>query len=293
MGFFTLLVGATAMDVDSVLVVGSTGTQGGAVARHLLDRGVEVLALTRNHNSERAHALAERGAEVVEADVSEKNSIEPLVEQADGVFLMTNFWEHGYDAEIRQGTNVVELADEVGVDHLVFSSVGGAERDTEIPHFDSKWEIEQEIDEHDLSATVVRPVFFAQNFEGFRDSIEEGTLAMGLEPHVPLQVLDIEDLGAFVVESFADPERYAGEAFELASDELPLRAMAVRFADALDVDVRAHHLSIDDVRENQGEEFATMFEWFNEAGYEAPIDELQADHDVAFHRLEDYLEREW
>ncbi|MFU8868719.1 NmrA/HSCARG family protein [Natronococcus sp.] len=251
------------MDRDSVLVVGSTGTQGGAVARHLLEREVDVLALTRDHNSERAHALAEHGAEVVEADIGERNSIEPLVEQADGVFLMTNFWEHGFDDEVDQGRNVVELAADIGTDHLVFSSVGGADRETGIPHFDSKWEI------------------------------EDGTLAMGLEPHVPLQVLDIEDLGAFVAEVFAEPDRYTGEAFELASDELPLRAMAVRFADALGFDVRARHLSIEDVREGQGEEFAAMFEWFNEAGYESPIDELQADHDVDFNRLEEYLERTW
>ncbi|TYL39820.1 NmrA/HSCARG family protein [Natronococcus pandeyae] len=279
--------------IDSVLVVGATGTQGGAVARHLLERDVEVLALTRDKDSENAHELAERGAEVVEADIGEKNSVEPLVDQADGVFLMTNFWEHGYDDEVEQGTNVVELADEVGIDHLVFSSVGGAERDTGIPHFDSKFEIEELIDGRGLPATVIRPVFFVQNFEGFRERIEEGTLAMGLESHVPLQVLDVEDLGAFVAEAFADPDRYVGDAFELASDELPLRAMAVRFADALGSEVRAHHLSIDDVRESQGEEFAVMFEWFNEDGYESPIDDLQADHDVAFNRLEDYLERAW
>jgi uncharacterized protein YbjT (DUF2867 family) len=79
------------MAVDSVLVVSSTGTQGGAVARHLLERDVEVLALTRDKDGENARHLAERGAEVVEADIGEKNSIEPLVEDADGVFLMTNF----------------------------------------------------------------------------------------------------------------------------------------------------------------------------------------------------------
>ncbi len=274
-------------------MIGSTGTQGGAVARHLLDRGVDVDALTRDTDGPAARDLAERGAEVVEGNIAEKNTIEPLIADADGVFLMTNFWEHGYDDEVDQGTNVVDLADEVGVDHLVFSSVGGAERDTGIPHFDSKFEIEGLIDERGLPATVVRPVFFAQNFAGFRESIEDGTLAMGLEPGTPLQVLDVEDLGAFVAEVFADPDRYVGEAFELASDELTLRAMAVRFADALGSEVRAHHLSIDDVREHQGEEYAVMFEWFNEAGYESPIDELQADHDVAFNRFEEYLEREW
>ncbi|WP_255169220.1 NmrA/HSCARG family protein [Natrononativus amylolyticus] len=281
------------MSADTVLVTGSTGTQGGSVAYALLERDVEVLALTRDQNKPEAHELAERGAEVVQADLAEKNSLEPLVEQADGVFLVTNFWEHGYDGEVSQGTNVLELADEVGIDHLVFSSVGGAERDTGISHFDSKWELEERIDDLGLPATVVRPVFFMQNFEGFRESIEDGTLAMGLEPREPLQVLDIENLGAFVASVFADPDRHLGEAYELASDELTLRSMAVRFADVLGTEVRAQHLSIDEVEESQGEEYAVMFEWFNEAGYESPLDDLQADHHVVFSRLEEYLAREW
>ncbi len=281
------------MPVNSVLVIGSTGTQGGAVATHLLDRGFEVHALTRDSDGPAAQELAHRGAQVVEADISEKNSIEPLIEDADGVFCMTNFWEHGYDAEIEQGTNVADLAAEVGVDHFVFSSVGGAERNTGIAHFDSKWELERHIDDLGLPATIVRPVFFTQNFEGFREAIENGSLPMGLEPHVPLQIVDIDDFGAFVAEVFADPDRYMNEAFEIASDELTLRSMAVRFADALDSPVRAEHLSIKDVEEAQGEEFAVMFEWFNDHGYQAPIDALQADHDVDFTRLEGTLEREW
>ena len=281
------------MDRDTILVVGATGTQGGAVARRLLEREVEVLAMTRDTEGEQASALAEEGAQVVEGNLEDLDSFASHLETADGLFLMTNFWEHGYDAEVEQGIAAVEAAAEAGVDHLVFSSVGGAERDTGVPHFDSKYEIEERIADLDLPATIVRPVFFIQNFEDFRESIEAGTLAMGLEPRVPLQILDVEDLGAFVAEVFADPDRYVGEAYELASDELPVRAMAVRFADILGSEVRARSLSIEEVEESQGEEFAVMFEWFNEEGYEAPIDDLQADHHVVFTRLEEYLAREW
>ena len=281
------------MSIETVLVVGSTGTQGGTVARNLQERDFDVQALTRDATSGEAHELTELGAEVVEGDIGEKNSVEPLIEECDGVFLMTNFWEHGYEDEVEQGTNVVELVDDHGVEHLVFSSVGGAERDTGIPHFDSKFEIEELIEERDLPATIVRPVFFAQNLEGFRESIEDGTLAMGLEPREPLQVLDVEDLGAFVGEVFDDPDRYRGEAYELASDELTLRAMAVRFADALGTPVLAQHRSIEEVEESQGEEYAVMFEWFNDHGYQSPIDELGADHDVKFTRFEAYLDRKW
>ena len=161
------------MSIETVLVVGSTGTQGGAVARNLLERDFDVQALTRDATSGEAHELTELGAEVVEGDIGEKNSVEPLIEECDGVFLMTNFWEHGYEDEVEQGTNVVELVDDHGVEHLVFSSVGGAERDTGIPHFDSKFEIEELIDER-------AQIFDVEDLQGFA----------GLESHRERSVLD-------------------------------------------------------------------------------------------------------
>ena len=157
-----------------------------------------------------------------------------------------------------------------------------------------KWEIEQYLEESGLNATVVRPVFFMQNLEGSREDIMQGTLAMAMERHVPLQMLDIEDLGAFVAVVFANPDRYVGEDFELASDELTLTATAIRMADVTGVDVTAQHISpadLEEMMEQGGEEYRVMFEWFNEYGYESPIDKLQADHGLRFSRLTEYLQR--
>ncbi|MFC7079776.1 NmrA/HSCARG family protein [Halorussus caseinilyticus] len=281
----------------TVLVTGATGTQGGAVADHLLsgDHGeFAVHALTRHPDSTPARELAERGAEVVQGDLAEKNTIRPIVEEVDAVFGVTNFWEHGYDDEIEHGTNLAEAAADVGVEHLVFSSVGGAERDTGIPHFDSKWEIERRIRDLDLPATVVRPVFFMQNFEAAREDIEGGTLANALAEGVSLQMIDADDIGGFVAEALADPDRYVGESYELASDEHTLESAAETFSDVLGHEVEAVHVPIDEFREQMGEEYAVMFEWFNEHGYEADIEALRTDHDVGFTPLAEYLrERGW
>ena len=276
----------------TVLVTGATGTQGGAVADHLLsgDHGeFDVHALTRHPESNEAHDLAERGAQVVQGDLAEKNVLRPLVEEVDAVFGVTNFWEHGYDDEVEQGVNLTEVAADVGVDHFVFSSVGGADRDSGILHFDSKWEIERRVRDLDLPATVVRPVFFMENFEGMREQIEDGTLASGLAEGVSLQMIDADNLGGFVAEAFADPDRYLGEAYELASDEHTLESAAEVFSSVLGRDVEPVHVPIEEFREQMGEEYAVMFEWFNEHGYEADIESLRADHDVAFTDLETYL----
>lgn len=279
---------------DSALVVGATGTQGGAVADALLADDVTVHALTRSPESEAARQLADRGVTVVEGSLTDHGALVEAMADVDGAFVVTDFWEHGYDAEVEQGRTAFDAASEAGLDHLVFSSVGGAERDTDIPHFDSKWELEEYLRGTDLSATVVRPVFFMQNLEGFREDALDGTLAMALERHVPLQMVDAADIGEFVVTAFADPDAYAGEAVELAGDELTLTATALRVGDAAGVDVFAEHLppaALEEAMGDLGYEYRVMFEWFNEHGYEAEIDRLQADHGLDLTRLDDYLER--
>lgn len=281
------------MAVQSVLVVGATGRQGGAVADHLLDTDIEVHALTRDPDGEAAQALDQRGATLVEGDLEDRDALETAIENVDGVYGVTNFWEHGYDDEVEQGRNLAEAADAAGVDQFVFSSVGGAERDTGIAHFDSKYGIEERIRELDLPATIVRPVFFMQNFAGMRDDITGGTLALGLDHGVSLQMVDLDDIGAIVAGAFANPDDYVGEHIELAGDEHTLEGMAIRFDDVIDTDVAAEHLPVEAVEDAMGEEYAVMFEWFNQGGYEADLPRLRGAHDVDFTRLEEYVEREW
>ena len=89
------------------------------------------------------------------------------------------------------------MAKAAGVRHVVYSSVGSAHRGTGIPHFDSKGEIEEYKCQTDLPYTILRPVFFMQNWETVRDQILDGPLAQPLDPGKPLQQVNVEDIGAF------------------------------------------------------------------------------------------------
>lgn len=55
-----------------VLVFGATDNMGGAVASELLRRGWQVRGVTRNLQSKKAPALAERGVEMVQADMTDR-----------------------------------------------------------------------------------------------------------------------------------------------------------------------------------------------------------------------------
>jgi uncharacterized protein YbjT (DUF2867 family) len=275
-----------------VLVAGATGQQGGAVADRLLsgDHGdFDVHALSRSPESDACQLLADRGATIVEGDLGDKDTLRPAVENVDAVFCVTQFFTAGHEGEVEHGTNLAEVAADVGVEHFVFSSVGGAERDTGIPHFDSKYEIEERIRDLGLPATIIRPVFFMQNFEGQREDITDGTLALPLAEDVSVQIVNVDDIGGLAAEALADPERYKGQAIELAGDEGTLEEMAQVFTEVTGVDIEAQHVPVDVAREQMGEEYAVMFEWFNEHGYEADIDALRREHDIDPSSLEEYL----
>ena len=63
------------MNLKQALIFGATGNIGGATSRELLNRGWLVRAVTRNPESQKAKALAEAGADIVQADMEDINSI--------------------------------------------------------------------------------------------------------------------------------------------------------------------------------------------------------------------------
>ena len=155
-----------------ILVTGATGNQGGAVARSLLYRGFRVRALTRDPQKPEAQALTEQGAEVVQGDMEDRSAMDQVLEGTYDIFSVQNFWEAGYDREVQQGKTVADAAKAAGVEHFVYSSVGSAHRQTGIPHFESKWEIEEHVRQIGLPYTILRPVAFMQNWEWTREMID-------------------------------------------------------------------------------------------------------------------------
>ncbi|HEX7624464.1 MAG TPA: NmrA family NAD(P)-binding protein, partial [Anaeromyxobacteraceae bacterium] len=150
----------------TVLVAGATGKQGGAVARLLLEKGHRVRVLTRRPGAKPAASLLAAGAEVHEGDLEDAASVERAAEGADAFFLMATPFEQGVAAEVRQAERAAAGARSAGVKHLVYSSVAGADRDTGIPHFDSKREVERYVQGLGVPYTIVAPAFFMENLLG-------------------------------------------------------------------------------------------------------------------------------
>jgi uncharacterized protein YbjT (DUF2867 family) len=106
-----------------------------------------------------------------------------VLDGVHGVFSVQQSWEPG--VEVRQGVLLADAAKGAGVDHYVYSSVGSAHRETGIPHFESKWEVEEHVRRSGVPFTVLRPVFFMQNWEYTREPILGGMLPSRSIPTSP------------------------------------------------------------------------------------------------------------
>jgi len=262
-----------------ILVTGATGNQGGAVAAQLVSSGWSVRALVRDADKPASRALAWKGVELIEGDLDDPLSVGRAMRGVYGVFCVLSWRESGIEKEIKQGRNITDTAKAYGVKHFIYSSVGGAERSTGIPHFDSKWQIERYIYGSGLPATVFRPVYMMYNFNRpeTRASILQGALTMDIKPDRPLQMLAAEDLAVFVALAFENPSGYIGKAMELAGDEMTMPQAAEVFSRVLGLPVRFVERPIAGA-DRVSKESAVMMEWFNRHGYRADIRALRVLH---------------
>ena len=279
----------------TVLITGATGRQGRAVIRHMLLKGWKLRALTRDPRGHAAQSLAREGVEVVQGDLEEPASLTTAVKGVYGIYSVQDFWAVGVKREVTQGKNLANAASKAGVEHFVYSSAGGAERNSGVGHFESKWEIEKHIRKLSLPATMVRPVAFMENY--YIDQVEIGILKGKLMDPIradkPYQTIATDDIGAFVAFAFDRPKEFIGAELEIAGSELTNPQAAEIFGRVLGKRVRFQKLPMLMVRLVLGKEFYEMFRWFNDAGFKADIPGLRRAYpEVHLYTLEEWLRSE-
>ena len=255
-----------------VLVTGATGKQGGAVARALLAGGHEVHAITRNADSTAARALAQRGAKLVVADFDRPQTLVDAMKQVDSVFAMSTPFEAGLDAETRHGIALVDAAVKAGVGHFVYTSVASANKDTGIPHFDSKYAVEQHLAGTDLDWTVVAPVYFMENIfmPSTLQALKGGAYATPMPPDRKLQQIAVDDIGAFGAHVIAAREPFFGQRIDIAGDDLTANEQAKILGEVLGREIGVVTVPMDAIR-SISDDLAIMYEWFIEVGYKGDV----------------------
>jgi uncharacterized protein YbjT (DUF2867 family) len=213
-------------DKKLIAVVGATGQQGGAVVRALrAGNHFKVRALTRNPAKHR-----ELADEVVEADLNRPETLKSAFAGAHGVFLVTNFQEHGAE-ELKQATAAVHAAKDAGVKHLVWSTLPDVEAISKgklrVPHFTGKAKVDRIVKEAGFANyTFVIAPFYYQNLIGVLGPQKQPNGSVGwtmpLDPAVrSIHTGDITELGGLVAGAFAHPDQAGhGEYLPLVGDFL-------------------------------------------------------------------------
>jgi uncharacterized protein YbjT (DUF2867 family) len=273
----------------TVLVTGATGKQGGAVARLLLKKGHQVRAFTRKPDSAAAQELKRLGAELATGNFEDRASIESAAKSTDVIFAMSSR-ELGAEVEIREGIAVADAAKAVGTPHLVYTSVGSADRRTGVPHFDSKYQVEQHIQSLDIPHTIIGPVFFMANLLGpaWLPGLQQGKLAMTLPASRGLQQVALEDIAGIAVLAMERCEEFLGRRFDIASDEVTGSQAAEIISRVSGRKVEYAEVPIAQLRAANAD-YAKMFEWFDRVGYSADIAGLRREFpEVGWHTFEEW-----
>ncbi|WP_194814897.1 NmrA/HSCARG family protein [Nocardia sp. XZ_19_385] len=267
-------------DKGPVLVIGATGQQGRATTQQLLERGWGVRAFIRDPEAPAAQALRAAGAELSVGDLDDIDSVRTAMTGAYGVFMMLTMMEgvhitaEGIAAEQRRGKAVVELAKELDIEHFVYSSLKGAGENSGVEYYAAKEAIEGYITEAELPATILRPVFFMDNFNTFNRPVrnENGDILVNLavRPDIPMELISVHDIGAFAAIAFDRPADYLGRTVPISGDRLTPPQIAEVFGRITNLPAHSNQIPVEQVKAFD-EQVGKMFAYFNE-GAGAPID---------------------
>ncbi|KAF7908789.1 uncharacterized protein EAF01_004544 [Botrytis porri] len=187
----------------TIVVVGATGIQGGAVATKFLSLGWNVRGITRNTSSPSAQALSNRGIEVVSVDQDDLASLITAFSGAEVIFAVTNFWEPffkkyeelskqgdratgGYAAaiEVCRGKAMVDAAakvlqDESKLERFIWSPLPSFKEFSKgkysyAYHFDSKAEVTKylQLEQKDLweKSSLLNMGIYTTNVKDYEDT---------------------------------------------------------------------------------------------------------------------------
>ncbi|XP_052695514.1 nmrA-like family domain-containing protein 1 isoform X4 [Crassostrea angulata] len=232
----------------TVVVFGSTGLLGGAIARRLLQEPFlyKVRCVTRRSSGEKARELAEHGAVIVNADLGETKSLEKALEGADIMFLTTHYWEEkNKEKEVIKGLNAIDAAIQCGVKHIIFNGSENVKKiiGKECSHLDSKSAIEEYIREVEITTndignttginfTILRLPFWLENFYSvFKPhKLKHAVYAVALPLEgSELDVMSVEDVGEIVASILRRPRQYYGKTLNLSVESLSMENIVDTF----------------------------------------------------------------
>lgn len=192
-----------------IAIVGGTGTLGRQIARRALDEGHEVRCLIRNYG--RAGFLKEWGAELIQGNLCQPQTLPPFLEGADAVI----------DAATTRPTDsltikkldwqgkvsLIQATASAGVERFIFFSFLDAEKYQRVPLLEIKRCTELFLAESGLKYTILRPCGFLQGLIGqYAVPILDNQGVWVPGKGSAIAYMDTQDIAKFAIKALSVPE---------------------------------------------------------------------------------------
>jgi uncharacterized protein YbjT (DUF2867 family) len=229
-------------DRPTVLVTAGTGTVGRHVVAALADDPVDLRVASRDPDRARETLASDDHVELSEAaldavefvafDLDRPETYYPTLDGVDRLFLVR---PPAVSRVERDLFPFVDAAARMGVDHVVFLSVLGAEKNPLLPHR----RVESHLDDLPVTTTNLRASFFCQNLlTTHRREVARGEIAVPAGDG-ETSFVDARDVAAVAARALADPGAHRNRAYDVTGPAaLTYAEFAAALSTELDVEVR-------------------------------------------------------
>ncbi len=268
-----------------VLVLGASGTQGGAVARALMASGIAVRAFTRSAAT--AATFRASGMQAAIGDFADAASLTAACAGTRALFSMQSAPFADPQSERREARAIAAATRAADVPQIVHSSVSGAGAFHRAMkdwgtgrwnenYWDSKADAEDAVRDSGVKYwTILKPAFMMENFlppkvPRFFRHLANGELVTAFTPKTVMSLVTAEDIGAAAAAAITDPERFNHLEIELAGDNLTMDALAAVLSAAWKRPITTRYLSTEAaVAAGISPFWVNSQLWTNEVGYPA------------------------
>lgn len=269
-------------NVGKVLLIGVTGGTGGNVVKGFVEQQVtDLRAITRKIDWQRPalSQLNQAGVELVEADLDGENSLATAFAGVTAVYCHATAADSAKPdpKEIDRARRVAAAAKQAGIDHFVYNSSGGVDRNSGIAHIEQKFQVEQVLKQAGLPTTMLRACLFMEEFwkRYTRPAILKGTFSFAVPPDRPLHLITTKDMGRVAAYVIKHRSSYVGREIELAGDRLTPQQMAEAFAQAQGKPVAYKEIPPWIFLLLFRKSLFDLIQWYRQAGYQADVEYLR------------------
>jgi NADH dehydrogenase len=213
-----------------ILVTGGTGFIGPRVVHALRERDKPVRALVRRPGGRAATTLAAWGAELVQGDMTDAESLRRAVEGCEAVVHLVAIRQgrpEEFQRVMEEATrDLVAAAKDAGVQRFVLMSALGTSEQTKdlVPYYHAKWVQEETVRGSGLEHVIFRPSFVFARDGGILPTFRKLAKLAPVTPIIGsgrqrIQPIWIDDLAGYFAYGVDRPEA-ANRLFELGGPDV-------------------------------------------------------------------------